>query len=166
MLGLQEAGKSSIVLSLMGKINLVNYCSLNPTKGYDIENFEAFSQNYNVWDFGGQESFREEFIKRFSDFMHDCSKLIYVIDTQDIDNYDSTIHYFSKIVELLRDYNYSVSLSVFLHKYDPNLFEIKPELSQEIIDKLIERIKQLIPDELEHDICKTTIYTVFEREII
>ena len=68
IVGLDNSGKSSIVLSIIGKINLINYMSLNPTLGPHIINFESLDSKYNIWDLGGQESFRDEYLKNFEPY--------------------------------------------------------------------------------------------------
>ena len=54
IMGLTNAGKTSIVLSMKNEVNLMNYLSLKPTKGYQISELEGEEARYYIWDLGGQ----------------------------------------------------------------------------------------------------------------
>ncbi len=157
ILGLSNSGKTSIVLSLQKNVNLLSFISLKPTKGMETNEFEDSLSRFHIWDFGGQDEYRKEHLKNLEKFTTGVNKIIYVLDVQDKDKYDLALEYFRNILEKINKDN-SFSLSIFLHKYDPNI-----EFDQEEISKLMERIRELIPDEFEYSIFKTTIYTIFKK---
>jgi len=165
MLGLDNSGKTSIVLSLKGKTNLLSYYSLNPTKKMEKDRIQMLYSEINIWDFGGQEQYRDKHLENFNKHVIGASKIIYVIDVQDKDRYEIAIEYFQKIINLIKDKS-DIDVSIFLHKFDPDLGETFPEINEKVVGALIQKIKVIIPSNIFYKIFKTTIYTMFEKTII
>lgn len=166
VVGLENSGKSSIVLSIIGKSNLIDHMSLNPTQGPHITNFESSDSQFNIWDLGGQESYRDEYLDRFEEYISGCSKILYVIDIQDVQRYEQALLYLEKIFYKIQQLDLNVDVSIFLHKYDPNLHEIHPEITEESLDSLINKVKKLIPKDFFFEIYKSTIYTIFDKFLV
>ncbi len=168
LMGLDNSGKTSILLSLKQDTNLLSFISLKPTKGINIENFEVSDKELSVWDFSGQEIYRDDHLSSFYKYSEKISKLIYVIDIQDVKRYKSALSYFQQIMNLLERDRIIIDIIFFLHKFDPNLKK-KPgfENIEDIVDKeLVNKIPELIPPEYDIEIFKTSIYTVFEQNLI
>jgi len=161
VLGLENSGKTSILISLRKDTNLMSYCGMKPTKGIKIEELAGVS----AWDFGGQEKYREEYLINFNKYSEKADKVIYVIDVQDLEKYDNALKYLEKIVNLLIKYKKFIDFSIFFHKYDPNLTKIKQfeNIDATIDSKLITAIGKIIPPEIKYNIYYTTIYTLFEK---
>ncbi|TFG26457.1 MAG: hypothetical protein EU532_09710 [Promethearchaeota archaeon] len=165
--GLDNSGKTSIVLNLIGEVDLFNFTSLNPTKGSDISNITDDRTNYIIWDLGGQKQYREEYLLKFMEYFKGAKKLIYVIDIQNIDNYDVALEYLRNIIEQLKKNKKELDIDIFLHKFDPHLSKIRPHVTEEKITNLIDEIKQLfINEDYVYEIFKTSIYTTFDKRII
>ncbi|MBD3230199.1 MAG: hypothetical protein GF329_18620 [Candidatus Lokiarchaeota archaeon] len=157
LMGLDNSGKTSIVLSLQNDTNLMSYYSLKPTHGIDIINIISEGKRFNIWDCGGQKRFRIEYLKDLDRYTRELDKLIYVIDVQDTDRYDLALKYLKDIIDYLEINKRYAKLSIFFHKYDPGIEDrIK-------ITGLIEKIRDLIPEQFDFDIFKTTIYTIFQK---
>ncbi|MFX1497615.1 MAG: ADP-ribosylation factor-like protein [Promethearchaeota archaeon] len=166
VMGLDNSGKTSIVLSVTGKVNLLNYLSLDPTLGHNIINFNSINSKFNIWDLGGQESFRDEYLDNFAEYITGASKLIFVIDIQDVLRYDLALKYFESTLKRIEEMNLNLDLTLFLHKYDPDLKELRPEITEKMILDLIEELKNVIPNDFYYEIYKTTIYTVFDKILV
>ena len=162
IMGLDNSGKTSIVLCLRGVKNLSSFSSLNPTRGFKINKFQALGSEYSIWDFGGQEQFREGYLNDFQNHIKESNKFIYVLDIQDQERFDISLDYLNKIVIILRKHNVNIDFSIFLHKYDPDL-EFKKNFSDNVFPDLIRNIKELIPNDFPYQIFKTSIYTVFQK---
>ena len=162
LMGLDNVGKTSIVLCLKGVKNLSEFSALKPTRGFETSTFNTLGSDFNVWDFGGQKQFREDYVKNFKNHIKGTSKLIYVLDIQDQERYDLSLKYLAKIVALLKENKLKPAFSLFLHKYDPDMEVIK----EEIMQPLIKQIENIIPQSFQHQIYKTSIYTVFQKSII
>jgi len=166
IMGLDNSGKSSIVLCLKGVKNLTSFSAIKPTRGFEINKFNTMGSDFNIWDFGGQEKFREDYVKNFKDQIKGTSKLIYVLDIQDQDRYDLALQYLAKIIALLQKNKLNPDFSLFLHKYDPGMELINREINEDLIQALIKQIEEIIPQNFAHQIYKTTIYTVFQKSAI
>src|SRR4030042_6836265 len=83
LMGLDNSGKTSILLSLKGDRNLMNYFSLKPTPGMQVSEVTGLGHQYFVWDFGGQESYRQHYFDDLPKYLEHTNRLIFVIDIQD-----------------------------------------------------------------------------------
>ena len=164
MIGLDNSGKTSISKCLKGFKNLAVFNSIVPTREPDIESFEALNSKYVIWDLSGQETYRGEYLDKASKFFGDTSKIIYVIDIQDVKRYDLAIDYMIKVINSI-DKQKDIDFSIFLHKYDSDL-KFDQELNEIIIDKLIKKIKEKIPPNFNYSLHKTSIYAIFEKSTI
>src|SRR5512137_1028265 len=87
LLGLDNAGKTSIYLSLTREVNLLSYCKVNPTREMVVRNLETGNESYAIWDLGGQEQTRKQYISQLPEMLQHTDKIIYVIDIQDAERY-------------------------------------------------------------------------------
>lgn len=162
IMGLNNAGKSSIALNLRGKKNLLSHLSLSPTEDHQIINTEILDTEFNILDLGGQETYRTKHLKNLPEYLENCDKLIYVIDIQDKKRYELSLDYLEKIMDQVSSLDHAINLSIFFHKYDPNIEEKHPEI-QDKANVLLEKIKGIIPSGISFQVFKTTIYTIFEK---
>lgn len=166
IVGLNNSGKTSIVLNLMGKVNLMNFFSLSPTLGADIVKYSVDNSEFSIWDLGGQAQYRKDYLKNFTDFFEGANKLIYVIDIQDIERYELALDYLKLICQNLKKHQMKLDFNVFLHKLDPNIKEIVKGFSRDLVEDIIKRIQKILPDNLYTEIYETTIFTTFEKKLI
>lgn len=168
IMGLDNSGKTSVLLSLKDQTNIMSFCSLKPTRGIKIELFESQNLSLSCWDFGGQEEYRQEYLINFNRHSDKADKIFFVIDAQDYKRYDLALEYLEKIIDILVKNNKIIDFSIFLHKYDPNLErqEIFKNIDEILNKKLINKIERIIPSNFNHTIFKTTIYSVFEKILI
>jgi small GTP-binding protein len=163
IMGLDNSGKTSIALCLKGIKNLLSFVSLTPTRGIKTETFEALQSKFNVWDFGGQEAFRADYLNNFENYVEGTNKIIFVIDIQDLKRFDIALNYLEKVINLLRGNKNEIDFSIFLHKCDPDLQLYNSKFNFQDVDDLVEKIRSILPNGFKYSIHKTSIYTVFEK---
>ncbi len=161
-MGLDNAGKTSIILTLMEGTNLLTYFSLKPTQGLEITNIEAELGNYNIWDFGGQEKYRNKYLENIEDYVEGIERFLFVIDVQDDARYDLALDYLTSIVKALKKQLKGIRFSIYLHKFDP-LLEMSPSFNKKVDSELTAKVLKIIPSKCECSIYKTTIYTFFKK---
>lgn len=161
LIGLDNGGKTSILKCLKGIKGLSAFNSPNPTRGLEIERFEALDSKYAIWDLGGQEAYHDEYFNDIENILRGTNKIIYVFDVQDVKRYDIAIEYLKRIINIREKLN-NIDFSIFLHKFDPDL-EFDQMLNEIIIDELIKKIKEVIPPDFIYSIHKTSIYAIFEK---
>ncbi len=170
LLGLNDAGKTSILLTLKKECNLLSFLSLKPTKKISIEDFvsEFEDQGYSVWDFGGQEQYRGDYLQNFDKYIKGAQKVIFVIDVQDIERYDLALNYLYDIIRILNEMGVKIEFSIFFHKYDPNLKKMEKfkNIDQLIEKNLVEKIKEKMIPDFNYSVYKTSIYTVFDKSLL
>ncbi|MHA1264889.1 MAG: ADP-ribosylation factor-like protein [Candidatus Helarchaeota archaeon] len=161
ILGLDNAGKSTIVLTLKKQLKLKDIAKLQPTKGVITEQFEGEDALYQVWDFGGQENYRNSYLQR-PEYFAATDICIFVIDIQDQPRYAQALNYLKRILEIMKQLGEYCEFSIFLHKFDPELqdteeYDIR---SREVIKKIRELfINYNFPLKIYH----TSIYFYFQR---
>ena len=168
IMGLDNSGKSSILLSLREDTNLLSYLSLKPTKGVNIETFKIPESNMIIWEFGGQGQYRQEYLKHFNRYFDEVDNIIYILDIQDMNRHELSLEYFKEIIDLLKQNNMRVDITLYFHKYDPNLTKQEKFKNVDKINtpNLIKKIKKIIPLDYKYKFYKTNIYTVFDTILI
>jgi len=125
LLGLENAGKTAmrevILRKYKGSPSLFNKIlrKLQPTKGVERENISILDANLQLWDMGGQETYRENYLREPERFLLDIEVIIYVIDVQDNEKYNQTIEYLKKLAATFRALNQGPFFLICYHKYDP-----------------------------------------------
>jgi len=163
IMGLDNSGKTSILLCLRGIKNLLSFYSIKPTKGADVVSFKISNSNYNIWDFGGQEAFRNEYLDNFNKYAIGASKIIYVFDIQDVKRYSLALDYMENVIQLLQKSKESIDFSIFFHKFDPDIEKYNKNINKKTIREMIDQLKKRIPSSFNYSIHKTSIYTIFEK---
>lgn len=168
IVGLDNCGKTSILISLKENSNLLSYITLNPTRGTNIEEIMGEDRLIRVWDLGGQQRYRIKHLKNFNEYIIGVKSLIFVIDVQDTKRYTLSLNYFKDIIDLLDENKTYINISVYLHKYDPNLKKQKQfqDVDALINRELIKPIEQMISSDFKYNIFKTSIYTIFEKTLV
>jgi GTPase SAR1 family protein len=166
--GLDNGGKTSIAFSLRGIKNLPLFSTTKPTKGRTIVTVNSYDSVFKIWDLGGQKSYRDDYIKNFETYLICFDKFIYVFDIQDVERYDLALEYCEKIFDLLKE-NVNpndVDISIFLHKYDPDLSITNPDITKEVVNDLKNKIKTILDKTgFFYQIFETTIYAIFEKSV-
>ena len=168
ILGLDNSGKTTILLSLKDETNLLSYLSLKPTRDVNIEQFKENDFNIYVWDFGGQKEYRSEHLINFPKYLKEVDEILYVIDVQDYNRYHQALKYLEDIIKSIEKEEKIIDLSIFLHKYDPNL---KNKTGFKDIDEKInilinKQIFDVIPAKFKYKIYRSSVYTLFEKNLI
>ena len=164
LIGLDKSGKTSILTCLKGIKRISAFNSPMPTKGVDVQQFEALNSKYAIWDLGGQKTYLDDFFNDSKRYLRGASKIIYVIDVQDVNRYNVAVDYLEKVINSI-DTKQKIEFSIFLHKYDPDI-KFNEELNEEVINSLIKKIKQTISQKFIYSLHKTSIYAIFEKTLI
>ncbi len=163
--GLDEAGKTSLLSKFGGRLGISDMIDTHPTKGVVRMKFGRENLSLYIWDLGGQEEYRERYLSNPEQYFVELDLLMFVIDVQNPERFEESIQYFEKIVESLTLLEENPYILIFLHKYDPDLKnDPKVLLNIELIkDNLNELIKSKKLD-FEIEIYLTSIYSLISRE--
>ncbi|MFW9996231.1 MAG: ADP-ribosylation factor-like protein [Candidatus Odinarchaeota archaeon] len=116
-LGLDAAGKTSFLSVLSATYSSV--IEPKPTKGIQRSSKDIIGQKIDLWDYGGQEQYRDRYLSSEKQ-LEGLDLVFYLVDIQDKDRIDESGEYLSSLLEKMQDFDQS-NLIVCFHKYDPDL---------------------------------------------
>lgn len=161
--GLNNAGKTAILSKFGGKLGIKDLMTLKPTKGIARQEITTDEINMLIWDFGGQASYRDKYLRAPEKYFIGVHLIIFVIDIQDVDRYDESIEYFEKIIEAVTALEETPYFLVFIHKYDPDLRE--DEETNLNVELLKDLLKSMFTDKkLDYDVFLSSIYSMIANE--
>ena len=103
--GLDNAGKTTIVNLIQGEKNLDVLANLQPTYRVQIEQLLETDAQWVIWDFGGQDAFREEYLNAPEQFFDDLGLMVFVFDIQDMGRVEVAIEYFTQCLDYYKQYS-------------------------------------------------------------
>jgi len=155
--GLDNAGKTSIILSLLREISKI--ATVKPTRNAERRNFEFLGMTISEWDLGGQERFRKTYLEKSHLIFRGTDIMIYVVDVQDRERITDSCAYLYNVVEKFTELGIMPSIHVFFHKFDPGLNndpKMKLEDTYEFLRKKIESFKNY----QNFSFYKTTVFNI------
>jgi hypothetical protein len=161
--GLDNAGKTAILSGLGGKLGITELGKLKPTKRIERKRISTSSLDLFIWDFGGQEEYRKDYLAKPEAYFVGTDLLIYVLDMQDPERYNESFEYLIEILEVIRLLGENVYILAFMHKADPDILA-DPDFqlnSEYVADKLNYHLANY---DFEYDIYSTSIYNFFTSE--
>ena len=97
-LGLDNAGKTSIITAIKEKFGYLEKVEqLKPTKLVERDVFRFLNLEIIRHDFGGQQQYREDYLKNPHKYLANTDIIIYVIDVQDEGRFGESAEYLSHI---------------------------------------------------------------------
>jgi len=118
VVGLTDAGKTSLLKILFHNFDAVE--SLTATRQIERSVAEFLHHPLKIWDFGGQEKYREGYLQSPEIYFQRIAQLFYVVDVQNTEKIAQTVQYFEKIVSNIRTYSPSAHITILYNKFDPN----------------------------------------------
>ena len=137
--GLDDAGKTSIILSLQREFSKI--AVLSPTRGAQRRVFSFLGKDIAEWDLGGQVSYRISYLKNPGKFFDGTEIAIYVIDIQNKPRIPEAISYYKDVIDQFRELEIEPPIYIFLHKYDPALRRGALNEMENLIIDLKEQVK-------------------------
>jgi small GTP-binding protein len=164
VVGLSNAGKTTILKKFGGQIGIKDLAKLNPTKGIERQEIVTSDLALAIWDFGGQEEYRNKYLQYPDKYFLNVDLVIYVIDLQDPESYEESINYFNQIIDVLHKVEEDPYILIFIHKFDPDIKDdsevlLNIELLKDLIKGVFKKRKQF-----EYDIFLSSIYSLIANE--
>ena len=153
--GLDAAGKTSIILSLMREISKI--AILAPTKSASRRTYNFLGTDISEWDLGGQKRYREEYLKN-PKFFDLTDITIYVIDIQNRARIEEALDYLNEIIKIFIKLKIDPPIYIFFHKYDPVFVSKAYKETGDFIRKLELLVRELSDKKVLF--FKTSIYNL------
>lgn len=163
-IGLGNAGKTTLLRKFGGQIGIKDLARLSPTRGVDRQEIVTSDMVLLIWDFGGQEEYREIYLKEPHKYFLNVDLIIYVIDLQEPETFSQSMNYFEKILDNIEKVEENPYILIFIHKFDPDIKD-DPEvlLHVEYVKDLIKGVfatrKKYI-----YEIYLSSIYSMLAKE--
>jgi len=170
IMGMENAGKTTIV-DIIIKESLEDFSTppdMDPTKNVKRTQLKISDKDIIIWDFGGQELYRNEYLVNPEIYFNNISYFFFVLDVQDYYRFISSYMYFMGIFQLIRKFNPDAKLIILFHKMDPEFDLTKKNLKAKFLEKIEPFLKLHKKPFKTYD---TTIFNidsikmVFEQEI-
>ena len=134
--GVDNAGKTSIIQTLINPQEAKEAKSQKPTKGVEYENIDLFGYNLSIWDLGGQDIYRKKYLSEPKEHFGYTSLFVFVIDVSDSKRRVASLEYLKNIMEIFKYLEEAPVSVVLLHKSDlmkpKEITKNKTELTKEI----------------------------------
>ena len=128
LVGLDFAGKTSIL-----RVLTQNYSSMEKTKptiGIEREIIKILGADIIIWDLGGQEKYRTEYLNDMRVFAK-TQTLYFVVDILSPRTYELALQYFTTILIMIESLGIKPQINLCLHKVDPDL-QNNPKTQQQV----------------------------------
>jgi small GTP-binding protein len=134
LMGLDNAGKTSILTAMKKKFDVPEHLKgLKPTLKVERTSFRFMGHSISNWDFGGQQQYREEYLKHKDRYLGAIDILFYIIDIQDSLRFNDSIKYLTEILQYFKENEMHIPIVVVFHKVDPKI-HTDPTIMQNIND--------------------------------
>jgi len=164
VVGLDNAGKTAIVSKVGMEKGIQELSNLEPTKGVNRQSFEKPNLDLFIWDFGGQKSYRDKYLKEPEKYFLQIDMLIYVIDVQDPERFDESFDYFRQILDILVILEEMPYILILIHKFDPDIKDDpKIKLNIELIKEKMEDLFKNKEYDFNYETYLSSIYSKFSK---
>ncbi len=153
--GIQNAGKTSIITVLRRQFDLLS--KLKPTVKVERTFLDILGKDILVWDYGGQEKYRKEYLESPNRYFTEINTIFYVIDIQDPDLLGSNIMYFDGLYKRAKKFSPDAKFVFLFHKLDPDLK--LPQNAIQLQNRFLDAVSyHFEEDEKEYQSFRTSIY--------
>ena len=145
VLGLGNAGKTSIVKTVLYQFEAL--MTLAPTKSVERTSIEFLGRELLIWDFGGQERYRQNYLLNPAKYFQGIRFIYYIVDSQDPKNLRESIAYFISTFEKAINHSPDAKIYLFFHKIDPNYSgemdyaQVENDFLEEVLPKIQTKAK-------------------------
>ncbi|MHA2357190.1 MAG: ADP-ribosylation factor-like protein [Candidatus Heimdallarchaeaceae archaeon] len=147
MVGIDNAGKTSLSIALKhrGALSLLfqKLYALTPTRGLLRSKIDVFGMDIHIHELGGQNIYREDYLKNPQQYFLGTDIIIFVIDVQAKERFEESFEYLKQIINVANALKLKVPWKIFFHKSDPE-YEID-EKTTEIFGSIIDYMTNNCP---------------------
>ena len=117
LVGLANCGKTSIYSIAFAEKSVMDCRNLSPTILYEVHKHPFLGLQLAIFDFGGQEAHRKEYLED-SYLFNKTTVLIPVVDLHEPTQFGTVKRYFEEILDVYCKNNEKPKIFLLLHKFD------------------------------------------------
>ncbi len=159
LVGLNGSGKTSIYLTMFAEKLPYETKMLAPTIMYEVRRHPYLGVDVSLFDFGGQEQYREEYLNKPQDLMG-SDVVVFVIDLHNPDMVENACQYFKRILQIFKEYGETPKIQVFYHKYDTEDYQ------REFLDANLQKTKEVLEEIFEGWNPSYQVTSIYEQEML
>ena len=142
LVGLSGCGKTSLYSCAFAEKSPEDTKRLSPTILYETRRHPFLGLQVGIFDFGGQEQYRKEYMEK-PDVFRGTDILIPIVDLHDPKNFEQAKKYFMGLLDIHRKNNEKPKVFLLLHKYDTENYQ------KELLDTNVKKAKEIFLDLFE-----------------
>jgi GTPase SAR1 family protein len=139
LVGLSGCGKTSLYSVAFAEKSPEDTKRLSPTILYETRRHPFLGLQVGIFDFGGQEQYRREYMEK-PEVFRGTDVLIPIVDLHDPEKFEEAKDYFEGLLDLYRKNNEKPKVYLFLHKYDSHDYQ------KELLDTNVKKARKLFLD--------------------
>ena len=139
LVGLGGCGKTSLYSVAFAAKSPEETKSLSPTILYETRRHPFLGLQVGIFDFGGQEQYRKEYLEN-SDAFRGTDILVPIVDLHVPNKFAEAKEYFTGLLDIYRKNNEKPKIFLLLHKYDVENYQ------KELLDTNIQKAKEIFLD--------------------
>lgn len=139
LIGLGGCGKTSLYSVAFAEKSAEDTKRLSPTILYETRRHPFLGLQVGIFDFGGQEQYRKEYLEK-PEIFRGTDILIPIVDLHDPAKFEEAKEYFAGLLEIYRKNNEKPSIYLLLHKYDTEAYQ------KELLDSNVKKAKDTFLD--------------------
>ncbi len=159
IMGMENAGKTTILDILRQETDEAPTQPpiMNPTKGVERNPVTLFGKKTVIWDFGGQETYRNVYLGNPDKYFHTIKFFYYVIDIQDYYRLVPSVMFFTGVFNKIKNYSPDAKIIFVFHKMDPGYDPTIKNLKVQFLEKVEPLLQEQFASYLMFD---TTIFDI------
>ncbi|TXT60172.1 MAG: conserved exported protein of unknown function [Promethearchaeota archaeon] len=157
LVGLSGCGKTSIYSVAFAAKSPEDTRSLSPTILYETRRHPFLGLQVGIFDFGGQEQYRQEYLEK-PEVFRGTDILIPIVDLHAPEKFDEAKEYFEDLLGIYRKNNEKPRIYLFHHKYDTEDYE------KELLDTNVKKSKEIFGEVFNDYDFKSYLTSIYEQD--
>lgn len=157
LVGLSGCGKTSIYSVAFAAKSPEDTRSLSPTILYETRRHPFLGLQIGIFDFGGQEQYRQEYLEK-PEVFRGTDILIPIVDLHAPEKFEEAKEYFKDLLDIYRKNNEKPRIYLFYHKYDTEDYE------KELLDTNVKKAKENFGEVFEAYNFKSYLTSIYDQD--
>lgn len=157
LVGLSGCGKTSLYSVIFAEKTPEQTKGLSPTILYETRRHPFLGLEISLFDFGGQEQYRQEYLNQPKVFLG-TDVLLPIVDLHDPESFEQAKEYFVDVLKLYKENYQKPTIYLLLHKYDSEDYQ------KELLDTNVKKAKETFEPLFKEYNAQTYLTSIYEQQ--
>ncbi|MBD3195890.1 MAG: hypothetical protein GF317_12585 [Candidatus Lokiarchaeota archaeon] len=157
LVGLSGCGKTSLYSVAFAAKSPEDTKSLSPTILYETRRHPFLGLQVGIFDFGGQEQYRKEYMEK-PEVFKGTDILIPIVDLHDPESFEKAKEYFEGLLDIYRKNNEKPKIFLFYHKYDTEDYQ------KELLDTNVKKAREIFEEMFKEYGFKSYLTSIYDQD--